>query len=70
MLTSTREKRRELAHRRTDGIDVSLFWSKPTNRLTLEILDTGLGAAYEFTVEGRDALDAFHHPYAYLGQRP
>ena len=55
MPTPTNEKRRELAHRTADGIEVSLFWSKPSNRVTLELV-----------VDGRNALDAFHHPYAYL----
>ena len=67
MRTSTEEMRRELAHRTTDGIDVSLFWSKPTNRLTLECVDTRAGMGYELVVDGRHALDAFYHPYAYLG---
>ena len=61
MPTPTNEKRRELAHRTADGIEVSLFWSKPSNRVTLE-----LEVRAEARVDGRNALDAFHHPYAYL----
>ena len=64
--TTTRERRRELAHRTADGLDVSLFWSKPTNQLTLEIVDTRFGASFHLDVDGRGALDAFYHPYAYI----
>jgi hypothetical protein len=69
----TNENRRELAHRTADGIEVSLFWSKPGNRVTLEVVDTRFGADFELVVDGRNALDAFRHPYAYLsdgGPRP
>ena len=66
MPTPTNEKSRELAHRTADGIEGSLFWSKPSNRVTLELVDARLGADFELVVDGRNALDAFHHPYAYL----
>jgi len=49
--------RRELAHRTGDGIEVTLFWSKPANRVTIAVLDT--------RSDGGDALDAFNHPYVY-----
>jgi hypothetical protein len=58
-------ERRELAHRTSDGIDVTLFWSKPSKRATIEVLDTRSGEALEFEAEGSVALDAFNHPYAY-----
>ena len=58
-------ERRELAHRTTDGIDVTLFWSQPSNRVTIEVLDSHSDEALEFEVDGVDALDAFNHPYAY-----
>lgn len=58
-------KRRELAHRTGDGIDVSLFWSKPSNWVTIAVVDTRSNEALEFDVDGSAALDAFNHPYAY-----
>jgi hypothetical protein len=58
-------ERRELAHRTSDGIDVTLFWNKPSRRVTIAVLDTRSYDALEFDVEGSDALDAFNHPYAY-----
>jgi hypothetical protein len=57
--------RRELAHRTSDGIEVTLFWSKPSNQVTIAVLDTRSDEALEFDVDGTAALDAFNHPYAY-----
>jgi hypothetical protein len=62
-------ERRELAYRTSDGIDVRLFWSKPTDRVTIAVLDTRSGEVLEFEVEGSAALDAFNHPYAYAASR-
>ena len=58
--------RRELAHRTSDGIEVSLFWSKPSNRVTIAVLDSHSDEALEFEVDGSAALDAFNHPYVYV----
>ena len=57
--------RRELAHRSADGIEVSLHWSKVSNRVTIELTDRRLGTRLGFEVAGSRALDAFHHPYVY-----
>jgi len=65
MTTIERTERRELAHRTNDGIDVTLFWSKASNRVTISILHVRDATALEFEVDGADALDAFKHPYAY-----
>ena len=37
MTTTELTERRELAHRRNDGIDVTLFWSKASNRVTISV---------------------------------
>jgi hypothetical protein len=58
-------ERRELAHRRSDGIDVTLFWSRASNRVTISVFHARSATALEFEVDGADALDAFNHPYAY-----
>jgi hypothetical protein len=57
--------RRELAHRTSDGIEVTLLWSKASDRITIAVVDTRSDQALEFDVDGGAALDAFHHPYAY-----
>jgi hypothetical protein len=58
-------ERRELAHRTSDGIEVTPLWSSPSNRVTVAVLDTRSDEALEFEVDGSAALDAFNHPYAY-----
>jgi hypothetical protein len=58
-------ERRELAHRTTDGIEATLFWSKSTNSVTLEVLDSRSAEKLEVDVDRRAALDAFNHPYVY-----
>ena len=56
---------RELAHRESDGIDVSLRWSSMDNRLTVAVADERTGDAFELTAHPENALDAFYHPFAY-----
>ena len=58
---------RELDQRHGDGIDVRLLWNSATNRVTVRVNDTKLGESFELDVDGPEALDAFHHPYAYAG---
>jgi hypothetical protein len=57
---------RELDHRHNDGIDVLLLWNQTDDRVTVAVSDAKTGEAFEIAVDGRDALDAFHHPYAYV----
>jgi hypothetical protein len=70
MATTTFNQRRELAHRASDGIQVTLFWNKPANRVSVEVLDSHSDEALTFEVESSSALDAFNHPYAYAATRP
>ncbi|MGN6871147.1 MAG: hypothetical protein ACTHMY_22360 [Solirubrobacteraceae bacterium] len=65
MTATASSERRELAHRTSDGIDVTLFWIKTSDRVTIAVLDTRSGEILEFEVAGSAALDAFNHPYAY-----
>jgi hypothetical protein len=69
MTTTAFTDRRELAHRISDGIEVTLFWSKPSNRVTIAVLDSHSDETIEFDVDGGVALDAFNHPYAYAAIR-
>jgi hypothetical protein len=59
-------KGRELAHRITSSVEVTLFWRKLDNALTLRLVEVSTGIEFEFGVRPEDALDAFNHPYAYL----
>jgi hypothetical protein len=65
MSSTTQIGARELDQRSGDGIDVTLFWSPRTNRLWIVVEDTRDGDSFELDVDPADALDAFHHPYAY-----
>jgi hypothetical protein len=67
-MTTTITRRTELAHRASDGIDVYLFWNEPTSRVTVGVLDARGDDSFEFEVDGRQALDAFNHPYAYAAR--
>ena len=60
----------ELAHRTADGLDVSLLWSRRTNRVTVAVSDACSGDSFRLVVDARHALDAFYHPYAYAASSP
>ena len=60
---------RELDHRRSDGIDVTLLWNVRTNAVFVSVVDEQNDDAFQFRVRPATALDAFRHPYAYAPQR-
>jgi hypothetical protein len=55
----------ELAVRENDGLVVSLFWSKATNRVQISVVDHMFDAELRIDVAGACALDAFYHPFSY-----
>jgi hypothetical protein len=56
----------ELDYRESGWIEVSLLWDRDTDELVVSVRDTASGDAFEIAVENNaDALDVFHHPYAY-----
>jgi hypothetical protein len=61
---STNTLRRELAHRNSNGVNVSLYWDGANNTLGLEVRDERLQDFFKLCVPSDRALDAFHHPYA------
>ena len=61
-----RARARELAHRVTTDIEVTLLWRQVDNMVTLRLVELGSGVEFEFGVRPEHALDAFNHPYAYL----
>jgi hypothetical protein len=65
MLTTPENPIRELDRRTGDGIDVRLLWNSVTDRVLVAVADERSGDSFELRVTGADALDAFHHPYAY-----
>jgi hypothetical protein len=58
--------RRHLAHRSAGGTEVSLFWTKIGDTLTVEIHDTRSSRSLALELPRQRALDAFRRPYAYL----
>ena len=56
---------RELDRRRGDGIEVTLLWDSLTNRVVIAVEDEREGGSFEVEVHATDALEAFHHPYAF-----
>ena len=58
--------RRELSRRESGGFEVVLYWCDRPSAVTLTVSDAGTGEIFEVEVPGADALDAFHHPFAYL----
>jgi hypothetical protein len=66
--TLTTSDRQELDHRHSNGIDVTLSWDPARNTLHVTVLDDA-GDSFELEVESSEALDVFHHPYAYAARR-
>jgi hypothetical protein len=60
----------ELAHRAGDGIEVLLLWYRGDGRLKVVVDDLRNGGSFELVADdGRHALDAFYHPFAYAAAR-
>ncbi len=60
--------RRELDRRYSNGIDVTLSWCPARELLYVTVLDDA-GESFELVVEAHEALEVFHHPYAYAASR-
>jgi hypothetical protein len=60
---------RELAHRTSDGLEVSLLWRRRDNRVTVSVLDSRTGDTFELAAGDDSPLDVFYHPYAYAAHR-
>lgn len=56
---------RELAHRESDGIAVTLYWHSDTDRLSVIVENRREGDWFELPAGASNALDVFEHPYAY-----
>ena len=61
---------RELDRRVNDGIDVRLLWRRRDDRVLVAVHDAKTGEAFTLEVGADErALDVFHHPFAYAGNR-
>jgi len=69
-MTPTRHQiRRELAHRSSAGIDVTLLWNEASGELTVTAFDSSTGELLELPARRDRALDVFNHPFAYAADR-
>jgi hypothetical protein len=61
---------RELDHRAADGVEVSLLWHPSHAFVSVIVSDARIDRSFELVLDERDnALDVFHHPYAYAAHR-
>jgi hypothetical protein len=66
--TTQAQPLRELNHRHSSGIDVTLFWDQDRERLLVCVCDARSGDYFVLQVAHAEALNAFHHPYAYAAR--
>jgi hypothetical protein len=60
----------ELDSRSGNGVDVALLWHQRDNTAVVAVVDHQSGEAFALDVHQNDnALDMFHHPYAYAAMR-
>jgi hypothetical protein len=64
-MRSTDDRWIDLADRESDGLAVTLLWSKASGRVKVTVCDAKLGGCFELVVAASEALSAFHHPFAY-----
>jgi hypothetical protein len=55
----------ELASRTSNGLEVTLLWQRNHDNVHVRVIDARTEEAFELTVAGENALEAFYHPYAY-----
>lgn len=62
-------ERKELAYRRSDGLDVSLLWHPGNDSLAVLVVDERLGVTLELPVRDESPLEVFYHPFAVATRR-
>ena len=67
-MAATQTHPRELARRSSAGIEVALYWSPDGKTITVEVIDLRTDEFFAVDVAPELALDAFHHPFAYIAQ--
>ena len=60
------QPRRELAHRVSGGLEITLYWCAADNGTSIEVSQPESGEVVAFAVPPKQALDAFYHPFAHL----
>jgi hypothetical protein len=60
------DSRRELAHRLSGGIEVTLYWCERDGTTSVELWHAASEERLVFEVAHEHALEAFYHPFAHL----
>lgn len=70
-MTSTRTPTAtELASREADGLQVTLLWYRHEAFVSVVVEDSKTDEVFELVLsDADDALDVFHHPFAYAAYR-
>jgi hypothetical protein len=58
-------KTRELAQRLSGGDEILLLWNPRDGHVEVSVRDLVTGIGFDLEVAPGNALDAFHHPFAY-----
>jgi hypothetical protein len=67
---TTTDDVRVLDERESNGVRVTLVWTRASNRASVLVSDERSGAAFSLEVRGNESpLDVFHHPFAYDAHR-
>jgi hypothetical protein len=61
--------KKELAFRESNGVAVTLYWHSGPNHVSVTVYDAGSDELFELDADPAEALDLFHHPYAYAARR-
>jgi hypothetical protein len=56
---------RELDARSCDGLDIRLLWNPGDDSLQVAVADARNDELFVIPVAAQQALEAFHHPFAY-----
>jgi hypothetical protein len=59
----------ELAHRRNHDFDVASYWDASSDDLYDVVEDISAGDRFSIAAPRTQALDVFHHPFAYTTSR-
>ena len=59
----------ELAYRENNGIEVTLLWDRTGGTFAVFVVDSRRDERFELDVAGSEAMEVFHHPYAYAAFR-
>lgn len=67
MPTLSTHARTELAHRSSDGMDVTLLWAQDDgeDKIVVCVCDRREGAYFEIPADLHLALAVYYHPFAY-----